>query len=73
MSTLPLVSPNSPLLDLAHARNLATFRNSALSFMSIFDVSLHILASRREEQENFWSSDGVLFTMNNKKPVALFP
>ena len=54
-----------------HARNLATFRNAVLSSAKIVanikrDISLRILASRRDEQANFWALDNILCSLRDK-------
>ena len=54
-----------------HARNLATFRNAVLSSAKIVanikrDISLRILASRRDEQANFWALDNILCSLRGK-------
>ena len=54
-----------------HARNLATFRNAVLSSAKIVanikrDISLGILASRRDEQANFWALDNILCLLRDK-------
>ena len=60
-----------------HARNLATFRNSVLSSSKIVanikrDISLRILASRRDEQANFWALDNILCSVRDKS-ISFFP
>ena len=60
-----------------HARNLATFRNSVLSSAKIVanikrDISLRILASRRDEQANFWALDNILCSVRDKS-ISFFP
>ena len=75
--SLPRYLKATVLYWIWHARNLATFRNSVLSSAKIVakikrDISLRILASRRDERANFWALDNILCSVRDKS-IRFFP